>query len=757
MSLQPPALPKRPVFGSPVLSTQPKAISFGPRLPRFGGKDVFFGDSTLPEWTNGVKDPQFTQLDLQKKKEALAKALSELDKQSNSSAGEAKKKNWINPLFQDVRYGFTVYFYDRKLSKEYNSTSQKYLPKVNKEQLFRYNFNPRKWYFKLNPLAEPDLVFLRMLGPDALKDQQMIAEGKLVIKPFIEILIDQYSNPKEKPSFLESATKKVIVFGLKLYIKHIDKSSQVLNNVPPLPKKMFKKQLDELTQAYNTQFPDDPVTEVVKAIKAGSIGQVFEGKTKSGKKLVLKVVKPEITPAYLDEYRKFLYFRQLVLSGATEQTRAKAAEHVNNTVHLLKMETQSKQETINTRQMKAAVEGLNLKGFTVPEVLAYTEHGMVLPFVGEKDFQELNNLESGMKYRHQIAPDLLRLLTLSNVKPLDIHSGNIRVGGDQAYLIDHGRQVALKDTVNKALLGLTSAVYSSPLGENLASNRAIRDQLKALYQLNPEVNNEYTQALNKLSALDGATDEAAKNKLMQDLSPELKKMDTLLVQLFQTKGAYGEMGNDQAFMNRLVKSGNRQENHLDADNVSLLNLWTNYASQSKRLGLPDLSEQPLSLKDLSMYQQKASKFLAPYFQSKVDSKTYDTLADDLKKEKLEDLLPAADLALQPESQAGASEYNDAKARERKIIKGKIEWRLNSGETKGRMLQVYGQHQKVAAVSKQLITDISAVTKQKFTAAQNQVLNENLQASIRNDFNLTSFKDLINPVDYTSRLNEEVKK
>jgi hypothetical protein len=160
------------------------------------------------------------------------------------------------------------------------------------------------------------------------------------------------------------------------------------------------------------------------------------------------------------------------------------------------------------------------------------------------------------------------------------------------------------------------------------------------------------------------------------------------------------------------------------------------------LGLPDLSEQSLSLKDLSMYQQKASKFLAPYFQSKVDSKTYDTLADDLKKEKLEDLLPAADLALKPESQAGASEYNDAKAHERKIINGKIEWRLNSGEPKKRMLEVYGQHQKVAAVSKKLISDISAVTEQTLTDAQKQVLNENLQASIRNDFNLTSFKTLL---------------
>jgi hypothetical protein len=743
----------------PAFGIKAKGMSIESRLSRFGGHDAFFGSNTLPNWTNEVKDPQFTLLDLQKKLDELDKAQSERAKQSNSSAGEAKKKSGIS-LLTSFYHGAndlnTIISYSTKLMKEYNSTSQKYLPEVNKKQLFRYNFKPRKWYFKLNPFAGPDLLLLRMLGPDGIKDAQIMAENALAQKPAIESQIDQILNSKEKSGFLASILNKIQAFRFQRAIKVIDKSSQVLNNVPPLPKKEFKQQLGDLTQAYNTRFPGDPVAEVGKAIKAGSIGQVFEAKTQSGKKLVFKVVKPEITPAYLDEYRRFLYFRQLIISGATEQTRAMAAEHVNNTVHLLKMETQSKQEAINTRLMKEAVEGLSLKGFTVPDVLAATKHGMVLPFVGEKDFQELNNLESGMKYRHQIAPDLLRLLTFSNVKPLDIHSGNIRVGGDQAYLIDHGRQVTLKDDVNKALLGLTSAVYASPLGKNLASNRAIRDQLAALYQLNPKVDNEYTQALNKLSALDEAPDEAAKNKLTQDLSLELKKMDTLLVQLFQTAQGYkGLMANDPASLNKFLKSMNREKNHLDANNVSLLNLWTNYANQSKRLGLPDLSEQPLSPKDLDRYQQKASKFLAPYFQSKINAKAYDTLAADLKNEKLEDLFSAADIALQPDSQAGSSGVNAAQSPN--LLKHKIEMRLSVDWMKESMLQVYGEHRKVAAVSKQLTSDLSTVSGQTLTEAQNKVLNENLQASIRNDFDLTSLKDLLNPVDYTRRLNEDVKK
>lgn len=67
MSLHSPAHPKRLVSGSPALITRAKAISIESRLPRFGGHDAFFAGNSLPDWTNGVKDPQFTLLDLQKK------------------------------------------------------------------------------------------------------------------------------------------------------------------------------------------------------------------------------------------------------------------------------------------------------------------------------------------------------------------------------------------------------------------------------------------------------------------------------------------------------------------------------------------------------------------------------------------------------------------------------------------------------------------------------------------------------------------
>ncbi|WP_373531563.1 AarF/UbiB family protein [Vampirovibrio sp.] len=618
------------------------------------------------------------------------------------------------------------------------------MPKANREQLFWYNFNPRKWYFKINILAGPDLVLLSKMGPDALKNAQMMAETDLAQKPHWEQMIERLKNPEEKLTLKESLISKFVVFFANLYLKSIDKQSKVLSNVPPLPKKVFQKSLDELTKAYNAQFPNDPVDEVGKAIKAGSNGQVFEGKTKSGKKLVFKAVKPEITTAYLDEYRRFLYYRELVSMGTTEQAKSKAVANVSETVHLLKMETQSKQEALNTKALKDTAEALNLKGFTVPDVLAATERGLVLPFVGDKDFLELNNLESGKKYRGQIAPDLLRLLTLSNAKPLDIHSGNIRVGGNQAYLIDHGRQAALKDNVHQALLGLTTAVYATPLTKNLASHPAIRQQLNALYQLNPTANNEYTQALNKLKALDEAPDEATQNKRMQDLSPELEKVDDLLAQLFNKRvGNFNFNAQDKNALNQEWKTSKSPSGYLNSMQISLLSPWTNYASQSKVLGLPDLSEQGLSLKDLDTYQQKASQFLKPYFKSDLDPKEADQLSADLKAEKLDNLLPAADLVDAPSDLTAPPQGAVLSKRQR--ITNRIEEDLKTGQglkakyEKELLLKAYDSHRKVADVAQKLSADLKASTRQSLSAAQTKVLNENISASIRNDFNLEPMK------------------
>lgn len=756
MSLQPPVLESRPVPLRHPLKADAKTISFAGNAPRFGGKDIFFGGDALPEWTKGIADPKFTKQNIdafKKKRQEERNKLSEAQRKpkENQSPDEQQgqsnkqKLNWNN-VFNNLGYVYRILKLKGKIDHELNYTSQKYLPEVNRKQLFWYKFNPRSWYYRLNRFAGPDLHRLRMQGPDALKGAQNKAQhDDSVEKPHLEIYLQGCSELlKDKKAFdvemkgfqrhliklLGPMALRLAMAGLKWKIKSIEKNTRVLNKVPPFPKKDFKKQLDELQKNYNSAFPNDPIVEIGKAIKAGSIGQVFDAKTKSGKKLVLKVVKPEITPKYLDDYRKFLYFRFLVQNGVSAETKKLAVNEISNKTALLKEEADARQELANTKAMKKAVQELGVQGFDVPQILASSDHGFVLPFVGEKDFQEINDSETRTKHINKIVPDLMRFLTISNAKPLDIHSGNVRIGGDSAYFIDHGRQANLNEKIHQSFLSLMTAVYSSDKTSkyfhgNIAESKEVRDSLKHLYSLNHNVNNEYTKALTALDALDIPNQ---KYDNYEKLKPEMEKINKLVKLLFD-----GNM----LFKKDDTNSTDWRSSHSE---LSILSPWANYMNQSKNVGLPSLSEKDLSTEDLKRYKDRSSEFMKSYFSLNKDSKNIKRLTDDLKNEKVNQLVTDSDILYH------STHYNSGDTEEQKAQKlveahTKIKKYINetlNGENKNkkeRLLKVYDIRQKLSGLSKAAAISLSQSPDMQLSDNQKQVLEKNISSAIKNDFDI----------------------
>lgn len=757
MSL-PPIQEKRPLPLHQPQKAQAKTTTFTSSTHRFSGKqDVFFGSNALPDWTKGVNDPKATDLDLQKLKEKQQEAFMQKgeDKVDQKNKGQNTKAQ--NKAFK-TRSPFTVlkalYQTGRmknKIAHELERTSEKYLPEVNKKALSRYKFNPRSWYFKLYPFAGPDLKRLRMQGPDAVKEAQDKAQRESSVdKPASEEMVQRIETIlKNKKEFdkqykelnwpqkqLMKAVLRIFAFYEKRQINRINRDTKVLNQVPPLPKKEFQKQLDELKDIYNKKHTNDPIVEIGDAIKAGSVGQVFGGKTKSGKKLVLKVVKPEITPQYLDDYRKFLYFRYLVKNGTEQATKKQAALQIANIVELLKEEANPEQENKNTQAMKKAVSSMGITSFDVPEISASSKHGFIMPYVGDKDFQEISDSETRTKHVNNITPDLLRFLTFSNAKPLDIHAGNVRIG-EKPFLIDHGRQANLNADVHKALLNLLTVAYAHGNSDThyLAKSKEVRQALKALYQLKPNAESDYLKSLNNLDQLEQTSGVAEKQALEKELQPDIEKVSNLICELLDNPE---ERGWDKHYGKKSQQTNLRP---------FLLTTWTNYTSKSNELGLPALTDKPIAAQDLERYQKRTRDFMQSYFPSpyknsqKVGLQQDKELVAALRNEQPDNLVYNNEIgsysySSDPQKAAEQKEAQTKKLEEtRAQIKKHVNDVLNGNNkhSKENLLRHYKVRRHIRPAAKEIAGELNKLSHNNLSNSQLRILEENLRSAIKSDF------------------------
>ncbi len=615
---------------------------------RFGQTAADSLTYSLPEWAKSVEKPAVTLADL---------------KETFNTADNKPSKNGSKPSLADsfkmLKEGIGKLRRLNKWNQAIRHTSRKYLPAQAKKDLRNYLWTVGLFdrLFRRNRFEIMSIVHQ---GPEAIKKRQTIAQRKAsTLLPYLQEFVDILSNPQKRKEFTASlpASAKLVLgvlspfikYGLNKQIKSIKNEMSLLNNVPPVPQKEFEKELNTLKSQFNSTNPNDPIQEIGKVLNAGSIGQVFEAKTKSGKTLVLKMAKPKITKEYLEGYKPYLYFMEQLLTSAEPSQQKKAAVAAEQSVTLLKGEIDFKQEAANTQKIRETVSKLGLTGFQVPDVLAATERGMVLPYVGQKDFADMCQPEKD-EVLLKMVPDLAKLMLLSPYKPLDIHAGNIRSKDGQSngvpFLIDHGRQANLNPEAHQKLLRLlvlseAKGLYS--MFQTPEGIQAAEDALKLDERRHQKALSILAQ-LKELHLIHGFEDELRKYETSDKPTPKeliekLQKKQALIYQKATQIEQHAKLVLElQPSISELfglppVRTKNAVGNGYDEQSKyklpTLLNAWGNALPETNSQNGQGLSTQTIPRSDLYNYHMKMAAIMRPYFWTETNAEENKTLREKL--------------------------------------------------------------------------------------------------------------------------------
>jgi predicted unusual protein kinase regulating ubiquinone biosynthesis (AarF/ABC1/UbiB family) len=621
------------------LNTKPIQPLSGPNL-RFGTTDKPNDVLSLPHWTQQVKDPSITFPDFWR--------------ELNDFTQRLQGKNKLG-FFSKIRQLFKLVRSFRKLSRELQGS--RYLSAEIQKELTRYHRTPSYWWNRIVNPKQCRLMDVVYKGPMSIKAKQQIVSLIPLSRIYIKTLEDQAKNAGSFALFL-----KLSIFMMNRKLKQQEDYAPLLNKVPALPYSQFEKQLSVLKAEYNKNQSQDPITTIEKEpIGTGSMGQVYQAITQSGKELVLKVIRPNLTETFLHEYLPNIYYKNLLLEGTRLQAKHTAVQNAQNTVNLLKDEVQPEQEAVNTRAMKKWADKIQTHVFQIPEVLAFSKTGLILPYVGEKDLADAT-LSEQAAIKAKLAPELARFLLLSSAKPLDLHNGNIRIG-KPAYWIDHGRQVNLPGSNHQLLLHLMLATFKAPKSNPALSfwNNALlqadtRAQLKNLLEVSPKQNQKALQQLASLDKMDNLSQDVIHQAELElqlnqartanALKPESETEKHLQKQLDEVQQKLQAFNATKAILTQVLgqfKDGIQKpklsfiNQHTRAQSQpevqpSVLNAWANAS-----MGLPGFSPSKLPQADFMQYKQKTRGFLGPYLQADRQAET-DRKLDALSSELADALI-----------------------------------------------------------------------------------------------------------------------
>lgn len=578
-------------------------------LHRTAGDTVFFGAGGSNDWTKDAKEPSITIPELPK-----------CEREGSSEGLTVYWQTWQN---------------NRKLTKEKNK-AQSLLPKKIQAQLRSYHWSFGYWWDRAFNPANAKLMSVVYSGPAAIKAKQTdVEEFNATTKKVFQELLEELDDPERREQTRKKTCEKSAILGflfpiavpivkyiLHQPIKEYQVYERLLSDVPPLPKEQFKADLEALKTEYAKNNPGDKIKKVGNSIASGSIGQVFWAETNSGKQVILKVVKPDVTVELLNEYKPYFYFLELIKTGKDEQAKKKAVQEAESTVETLIRESRLKEEADNTGKIRQSVRDLGIQSFDIPEVLASTQRGAVFTKVGDMDLIKATTKQEEA-FLAKTGLDLCRLLFLESAKPLDLHRGNIRISKDGSteipYLIDHGRQANLDPNFHQKLLSLMAAVYAElnfspekiyrPNHDSaIIFSYGLQDWLSLLSK--DDIKLKFTALLN-------ASNKVALASKLQNITPTspLKDKEELAIAL-------------AGFLGYRYKKG------YIVGTPSVLNLW----SHSIQTGnTKQLSENDLSAQDLNTYRKKMSSFIAPYlWASEGAALSDDKLRDDLLQFSFQD-------------------------------------------------------------------------------------------------------------------------
>ena len=429
----------------------------------------------------------------------------ELDKITDPS-----KKKW----HQNLAIGKQILFQQglvKELQKAYNKADE-YLSDEVKSRVRNYKwFSPSGWYdwsydkvigtahvvFGFKPSERLGLYkrqLANLQGPGAIKAKQKQVQSMMGNKEFcqgmLELLndkklisetIDVISNKFYKAMAKTASFVAVPLFKMLLRkgMRNVDDLAPLQNKVPFLPYSYFKETLEKTKADFNkdSRYSSDPINSIdTKPVASGSIGQVFVAKRKSGKQIILKVIRKDANKKFFEDSRQYSFYLGMIELGTKLHQKLEAKHEVDKNVHFLVKEADLNHENMNAQNaasdsawLKTLTDGLNKPAGT--EI----EHKIVTPlfvdqngsckveeFYGNQDFTDMKSADVS-KIKSRLIPGVLRRVLLSPHQPLDLHDGNFRDAGAAKAVgwIDHGRQANLNKNVHAGLLKLITAFYSA--------------------------------------------------------------------------------------------------------------------------------------------------------------------------------------------------------------------------------------------------------------------------------------------------------
>lgn len=584
-------------------------------------------DCLVEHWQSKVRQPSITASDIHKQFSSWVK---QGETFYGTYFGSGKTKSWsetckVTPQFIKDGFNLVISGYKSiiqspsKLAYEKKYGAVPYLPTETRQALNAYWQTPGYWFNRFWNPQKVQLEEILLKGPVAIKQVQseVNAFGPQKEK-HIQGMLTRINELEELPDFL----KRIFKYLPQKQLAELEAKKALLTEVPGAVGKQFDTPKRALIEAYNTQNSSDKIKEeTAKAVKAGSIGQVFEAETETGKKVILKVIKPGIDDAFLGAHKQYLYFQGLLEQGVDAKAKTTAIRNSEATVRLLQEEIHPVMESENTKKL-AAWTTKNTPKLNVPEILANTQQGLVMHYVGEEDLSNLS-LEEQNTVKRQIGEDITRVFALSPHKPMDLHAGNVRVGpklnnrSREVALIDHGRQANLNTAMNEDLLKLMARVfYSQTENPDVLRDPAVRTQLKALLLHNQDGNQVY---LNNLAKIDTITKESQLNPGQEAAHEELQRLlEKLFTRTIPERNEISPKGLVRKIPERKM--------------LTVLSAWSNAAQV-----LPGFSKQPISKEDIKTCLDNTKALLEPYFDNNGGARLYGDASEMLATELLEKL------------------------------------------------------------------------------------------------------------------------
>jgi hypothetical protein len=383
------------------------------------------------------------------------------------------KGNWINNFramckykYHSLRLAWDKHQLQRQLFKVLKEGARQYLPEISKKQLFGYlhSFRRVRDYFNTDDQGLITRTIISMCGPpvvkyfqvqaqeigntseEQLRDKLKEAEQELTkLRKELDNSTDERTLRKldkkkrkeieeripELKREIEAKAKRIENQKLQLELRDI--LLPMLDDVPAIPYESVKPNIDKTIEVYNRQFPDDPIMHVdEKALGSGSMAQTHLASTRSGKKRVIKVFRPEASPEYFDDFHRFSQFLMIFLLGEGHGDWAKQAS--DEMMSVFKEEVRVDREKIHAEHLQTR---LKKEGYpvNVPQVLATSDRGFVEEYADGPNLSELSIPERA-KALQTLGPMLVKSFLIFPEKYLDPQNGNLKW---PAAIFDYGR------------------------------------------------------------------------------------------------------------------------------------------------------------------------------------------------------------------------------------------------------------------------------------------------------------------------------